>query len=125
MNPPFSRSLGRGADHLAAVRHLAAAIRHLRGGGRLVAIMPDWFTTSAKMCDILKTTLAPMTVRTSLRLERAYTKHGTGIAVRLYVMDKIPGDRLPSTIQRQTTAELLDTVEPTPRCALILSLIHI
>ena len=34
-------------------------------------------------------------------------------------MDKIPGDRLPSTIQRQTTAELLDTVEPTPRCALI------
>ncbi|WP_066119167.1 strawberry notch-like NTP hydrolase domain-containing protein [Blastomonas sp. CCH9-A1] len=119
MNPPFSRSLGRGADHLAAVRHLAAAIRHLRGGGRLVAIMPDWFTTSAKMGDILKTTLAPMTVRTSLRLERAYTKHGTGIAVRLYVMDKIPGDRLPSTIQRQTTVELLDTVEPTPRCALI------
>ncbi|QNE07790.1 strawberry notch family protein [Croceicoccus marinus] len=119
MNPPFSRSLGRGGDHLAAVRHLTAAIRLLRGGGRIVAIMPDWFAPSAKMEEIFRTTLAPMTVRTSIRLERAYAKHGTGIAVRLYVLDKIPGGRLPSTFQRTTTAELLDCVEPTPRGAII------
>ena len=119
MNPPFSRSLGRGGDHLAAVRHLTAAIRYLRGGGRIVAIMPDWFAPSAKMDEIFRNTLSPVTVRTSIRLERAYAKHGTGIAVRLYVLDKISGGRLPSTVQRTTTAELLDCVEPTSRSAMI------
>ena len=119
MNPPFSRSLGRGGDHLAAVRHLTAAIRYLRGGGRIVAIMPDWFAPSAKMGEIFQNTLSPVTVRTSIRLERAYAKHGTGIAVRLYVLDKISGGRFPSTFQRTTTAELLDCVEPTPRSAII------
>lgn len=75
MNPPFSRSLGRGADHLAAVRHLAAAITHLRAGGRIAAIMPDWFAPSARMREIFENTLAPVTVRSSIRLEQAYTRH--------------------------------------------------
>lgn len=104
MNPPFSRSLGRGADHLAAVRHLAAAITHLRAGGRIVAIMPDWFSRSAKMRDIFENALKPVTVRNSIRLEQAYTKHGTTIAVRLYVLDKIAGTRSHTTIQRVDVA---------------------
>ncbi|KKW89722.1 SAM-dependent methyltransferase [Sphingobium chungbukense] len=49
MNPPFARSLGRGADDFAAVRHLQAALRRLEQGGRLVAIMPDWFGPTARM----------------------------------------------------------------------------
>lgn len=32
MNPPFARSLGRGADDLAAARHLMAALRRVRPG---------------------------------------------------------------------------------------------
>ena len=119
MNPPFSRSLGRGGDPLAAVRHLAAAIKHLRGGGRIVAIMPDWFTPSARMRAIFESTLAPVTVRSSIRLEKAYTKHGTSIAVRLYVLDKIPGDRIPATIQRKDVLSLLDILIVTLRSTLV------
>lgn len=117
MNPPFSRSLGRGADHLAAVRHLAAAITHLRAGGRIVAIMPDWFSRSAKMRDIFENTLKPVTVRNSIRLEQAYTKHGTTIAVRLYVLDKIPGTRSHTTLQRVDVAGLAANLEIAPRAA--------
>lgn len=119
MNPPFSRSLGRGADHLAAVRHLAAAITHLRPGGRIVAVMPDWFSRSGKMREIFESTLAPVTVRTSIRLEQAYTKHGTSIAVRLYVLDKMPGSRTFATIQRRDVAGLADALEIVPRTPMV------
>lgn len=119
MNPPFSRSLGRGADHLAAVRHLSAAITHLRAGGRIVAIMPDWFSPSARMRQVFDNTLAAVAIRTSIRLEQAYTKHGTSIAVRLYVLDKVPAARAPATIQRKDVAALVDTLEVPPRAELI------
>jgi hypothetical protein len=118
MNPPFSRSLGRGADDFAAVRHLAAALQRLLPGGRLVAIMPDWFGPSARMREQFAATLQNMAVRTSIRLENAYAKHGTGIAVRLYVIDKVPGHTLPSTMQRRSVAELLDAIEIPPRVEL-------
>ena len=95
MNPPFSRSLGRGVDHLAAVRHLAAAIRRLAPGGRIVAVMPDWFATSARLRDIYENTLSAVTVRTSIRLTNAYGKHGTGVAVRILVLDKVQAMRSP------------------------------
>ncbi|WP_416341390.1 strawberry notch-like NTP hydrolase domain-containing protein [Sphingobium yanoikuyae] len=107
MNPPFSRSLGRGADAHAAVRHLQAALRRLRGGGRLVAIMPDWFGPSARMRDLFETPLRDVSVRTSVRLEKCYLKHGTSIAVRLFVIDKVPGTAVPATVQRTSIRELI------------------
>ncbi len=110
MNPPFSRSLGRGADDYAAVRHLQAALRRLRPGGRLVAIMPDWFGPSARMRDQYETVLRDVTVRTSIRLEKCYLKHGTSVALRLFVIDKLPGRSLPATIQRSSVTELLEAI---------------
>lgn len=110
MNPPFSRSLGRGADDYAAVRHLQAALRRLRPGGRLVAIMPDWFGPSARMRDQYETVLREVIVRTAIRLEKCYLKHGTSIAVRLFVIDKLPGKASPAVIQRSSVAELLDAL---------------
>ena len=104
MNPPFSRSLGRGADDLAAVRHLQAAIGWLRRGGRLVAIMPDWFAPGGRLRALFETMLAGCTIRTSIRLRRAYAKHGTSVAVRLLVLDKIPGASVPCTIPRYVTS---------------------
>lgn len=110
MNPPFSRSIGRGADDYAAVRHLQAALRRLNPGGRLVAIMPDWFGPSARMRDQYETVLRDMTVRTAIRLENCYLKHGTSIAVRIFVIDKVPGKSPPAVIQRASIADLLDVL---------------
>ncbi|WP_342803841.1 strawberry notch family protein [Novosphingobium album (ex Liu et al. 2023)] len=107
MNPPFSRSVGLGADAHAAVRHLQAALRRLQAGGRLVAIMPDWFGPNARMRDLFETTLRDVTVRTSVRLEKCYLKHGTSIAVRLFVIDKVPGTAIPATIQRASIRDLI------------------
>ncbi|MFA6031671.1 MAG: SLOG family protein [Myxococcota bacterium] len=44
INPPFSRSVGRHADPLAALRHLRAALLRLGAGGRCAAILPDRIT---------------------------------------------------------------------------------
>ena len=110
MNPPFSRSVGLGADAHAAVRHLQAALRRLQIGGRLVAIMPDWFGPNARMRDLFETTLRDVSVRTSVRLEKCYLKHGTSIAVRLFVIDKMPGTAIPATIQRSSIRELISAL---------------
>ncbi|NJR80845.1 strawberry notch family protein [Sphingomonas corticis] len=110
MNPPFSRSVGRGADALAAVRHLQAALKRLRPGGRLVAVMPDWFTHSARMGDVWAATLAGTALRTSIRLTHGYGKHGTGVAVRLYVIDKTVGDTTIVTVERRNVAALLEAL---------------
>jgi hypothetical protein len=115
MNPPFSRSLGRGADDLAATRHLQAALRQLRPGGRLVAIMPDWFAPSARMREQYDAVLRDTTVRTSLRLEACYTKQGTTITVRLLVIDKVPGNIAPSVIQRSSIDAFLSEISISPR----------
>ena len=82
MNPPFARSEGRGEDRHAADRHLLAAARRLGAGGRIVALMP---TGSSR--EVLG---ASWTCRLDLTLARGlYAKHGTGIAVRMLVWDKI------------------------------------
>ena len=111
MNPPFSRSQGRGADHFAAIRHLRSALAKLAPGGRLVAIMPDWFTTSAKLAKIYEETFANCAVRTSCRLEQCYQKQGTSVAVRLYVADKVPGTIKPSVLSRKTVVELAQEIQ--------------
>ncbi len=118
MNPPFSRSLGRGADDLAAARHLMAALRRVRAGGRVVAIMPDWFTNSARMREAYAKVLAGATVQASLRFESCYRKHGTDVAVRLYVIDKVPEKVEAVTIQRSSVAEFLDVLAVPARAKL-------
>jgi len=110
MNPPFSRSLGRGADDYAAARHLQAALRRLAPGGRLVAIMPDWFSPDGRMRNPFDTIFRDASILTALRLEKCYARHGTSIAVRLYVVDKIPGGRRPTPIARTNLADFLDCI---------------
>jgi len=118
INPPFSRSIGRGADDLAALRHLQAAIRRVRDYGRVVAIMPDWFAPNTRVKAAYAKVLTGCTVRTSLRLEHCYRKHGTDIAVRLYVIDKIAGEIAPETIQRAAVTDFLDCVVVPSRATL-------
>ena len=115
MNPPFSISQSRGEDQNTAARHLRAALDHLLPGGRVVAIMPDWFAPSAREGEVFRCTLEGARVALSLRLDKGgYAKHGTGIAVRLLVIDKVPGDISVSTINRGLVSELFAAIGQVP-----------
>ena len=115
MNPPFSVSQSRGEDPNTAARHLRSALDFLRPGGRIVAIMPDWFAPTARGCEAFRHTLQGARVALSLRLDKGgYAKHGTGIAVRMLVIDKVVGDGAVSTINRQSAGELLAAIATVP-----------
>jgi hypothetical protein len=43
MNPPYSHGIERGHDGRTGARHLRSAWKRLLPGGRLVAVMPEWF----------------------------------------------------------------------------------
>ncbi|PAX09031.1 strawberry notch family protein [Sphingomonas lenta] len=106
MNPPFARSSGRGNDRHAAARHLRAAIRRLRPNGRLVALMPEGFDLRA-WCAAYRGDVAP---RLDAFIDRgAFARHGTGVAVRLVVLDKFAG-REPAQLIRATM--LGDLIKP-------------
>jgi len=89
MNPPYSKSAGIGDDAFAGARHLRSALLALADGGRLVAVMPSWFTNdgsgAAGRAAVAK--LVPPTADI-LCLGSIYAKHGTAIDVRLMVFDK-------------------------------------
>lgn len=107
MNPPFAKDIKVGKDPYAAVRHLRAAIRLLAPGGRLVAIMPDWFSKYGTTDQIYSKTFQGCTVLFHARLgEGSYRKHGTSIAVRLFVIDKVPGNTNPDIITAETAVDL-------------------
>ena len=120
MNPPFSVSQSRGEDQNTAARHLRAALDHLLPGGRIVAIMPDWFSPSARYEETFGRTLEGARVVLSLRLDKGgYAKHGTGIAVRVLVIDKVPGEIGVSTINRGSVGELFAALPTVPLRALL------
>jgi predicted RNA methylase len=112
MNPPFARSIGRGGDGHAAERHLAAAFRRLRHGGRLIAIMPPGFDASRWA----QRRSEPITVRLDAALPAGlFARHGTGIATRMIVLDKLSsGTQLsqPSSVGR--VGELLALIADLP-----------
>ena len=85
MNPPFARSQERGKDGETAQRHLRSAIRAAAAGARIVAIMPEGFDASAFAKAQDETSLL-----LNVRLEQMFRRTGTGIAVRLVVIDKVP-----------------------------------
>ncbi|KKW89541.1 strawberry notch family protein, partial [Sphingobium chungbukense] len=118
MNPPFSRSAGRGADRHAALRHLAAALRRLRPGGRLVAVMPEWFNPHARIGDPTWTGLQHASLRASIRLDKCYLRHGTSISVRLLVIDRVGGGEVPPTIESGSIRELIATLAVPSRAPL-------
>jgi len=96
MNPPFSAGAkveGRVAD--AALRHISSALARLPAGGRLVAITganlspenPSWRDAFIRLQE------RGSLVFTAAIDGRLYARHGTNVATRLTVIDKIPADR--------------------------------
>jgi hypothetical protein len=73
---------------------MAAALGVLKSDGRLVAIMPDSFQPHGRRAELFQRALQGASVAFHARLEGAFAKQGTAIAVRLLVIDKLP---VPST----------------------------
>ena len=115
MNPPFARGIGRGEDRYAAARHMLSALTRLAPRGRLVAIMPESFTESGSG----RALRAKANEQASVRLDAllapgAFSKHGTGIAVRFLVYDKIRDSRPPAHACVERLDGLLGLVEALP-----------
>src|SRR3989442_8291704 len=92
MNPPFSSTSGRvkSTNPLYGGRHVASALRRLKDGGRLVAIVSEalsfhhpsfseWWRRIACLCN----------VRANLTLDgKEYAKYGAAPDVQILVIDK-------------------------------------
>ena len=106
MNPPYSHGIERGHDSRTGSRHLRSAWNRLASGGRLVAIMPEWFDC-AKFLAGLK---GPVSLRLNAAVERAFVKHGTGITTRLLVLDKVEGSAEPVVERTNDFGHLVDAL---------------
>ncbi|QCI92335.1 strawberry notch family protein [Novosphingobium sp. EMRT-2] len=89
INPPFSRSEGRGRDRHAGARHLRSALLRLAHGGRCVAIMSPGFASDGSAAAGYTAVAEVVCPRAEITiLGNPYAKHGTSIAVRLIIYDK-------------------------------------
>jgi hypothetical protein len=110
MNPPYSHGIERGHDSRTGLRHLRSAWNRLTSGGRLVAIMPEWFECGRFLAGLM----GPISLRLNAAVERAFVKHGTGITTRLLVFDKVDGSHEPITIRTSDFRQLADLVDALP-----------
>ncbi|MCH2221123.1 MAG: class I SAM-dependent methyltransferase, partial [Dechloromonas sp.] len=110
MNPPYSHSIERGHDSRTGSRHLRSAWNRLASGGRLVAIMPEWFDCARYMAGLK----GPVSLRLNAAVERAFVKHGTGITTRLLVLDKVEGSVEPVVERTNDFGHLVDLVDALP-----------
>ncbi|WP_298166724.1 strawberry notch family protein [Novosphingobium sp.] len=110
MNPPYSRGIERGHDSRTGLRHLRSAWNRLASGGRLVAIMPEWFDCARFLAGLK----GPASLRLNVAVERAFIRHGTGITTRLLVIDKVGGSKEPVTICTSEIGQLVDLVDALP-----------
>ncbi|SMF61184.1 strawberry notch-like NTP hydrolase domain-containing protein [Allosphingosinicella indica] len=115
MNPPFARSLGRGADRHAAARHLVSAFARLREGGRLVAIMPENYRQDGDCIAASEAFGVKATTRLDALIARGpFLRHGTGVAVRLLVIDKAAAGANASPIAADSLDHLCELIEALP-----------
>jgi len=115
MNPPFARGAERGEDRHAGARHLLGSLTRLAPGGRLVAIMPESFSDvgSGRALRAKAERLAGL--RLDMLLSPGlFAKHGTGIAVRFLVYDKLHDGRTPIQGRADRLDQLLAQVEKLP-----------
>ncbi|MFD1958228.1 hypothetical protein ACFSHP_02040 [Novosphingobium panipatense] len=110
MNPPYSHGIERGHDNRTGSRHLRSAWNRLASGGRLVAIMPEWFDCARFLAGVK----GPVSMRLNAAVERAFIKNGTGITTRLLVLDKVEGAKEPVAIRTNAFRQLADLVDALP-----------
>jgi predicted RNA methylase len=110
MNPPYSYSHERGRDTHSGARHLRSAFRRLRAGGRLVAIMPEWFDAT----QFIERSSEAAALNLNVCIEQAFRKSGTSIATRLLVIDKCASPATPVNAKTNDFAELVGLVDALP-----------
>lgn len=110
MNPPYSHGIERGHDGRTGARHLRSAWKRLLPGGRLVAVMPEWFDLPRFLNGIA----GPVTLRLNAAIERGFIKHGTSITTRLLVLDKVDHGDMPVIAKPVSFAELCSLVDGLP-----------
>ena len=110
MNPPYSHGIERGHDGRTGARHLRSAWKRLISGGRLVAVMPEWFD----LPRFLNGLTGPVALRLNAAIERAFVKQGTSITTRLLVLDKAEGGDSPVIAKPTSFAELCFLVDTLP-----------
>ncbi|KHS42590.1 strawberry notch-like NTP hydrolase domain-containing protein [Novosphingobium subterraneum] len=110
MNPPYSHGIERGHDGRTGARHLRSAWNRLAPGGRLVAIMPEWFDC----VRFLAGAKGPVSLRLNAAVERAFVRQGTGITTRLLVFDKVEGANERVAIRTNAFRQLADLVDALP-----------
>ena len=115
MNPPFARGLGRGEDRHTGARHLLASLNRLAPGGRLVAIMPESFSEAGSSRALKARADEQATLRLNVLLTPGvFAKHGTSVAVRLIVYDKVRDGNAPTHAQVDRLEQLLPLVGALP-----------
>src|SRR5690606_10309649 len=113
INPPYSHGIERGQDGHTGARHLRSAWKRLAAGGRMAAIMPEWFDVHRFLCAVGE----PAALHLNVAVERAFARHGTSITTRLLVLDKIE-DRAQPVVARTSDfgalCELVDAIPARP-----------
>lgn len=109
VNPPYSHGIERGHDGHTGGRHLRSAWKRLAPGGRMAAIMPEWFDVRG----FLSAAREPVALRLNVAVERGFARHGTSITTRLLVLDKLD-DRSEPVVARTSDfgalCELIDAI---------------
>ncbi|WP_408589352.1 strawberry notch-like NTP hydrolase domain-containing protein [Novosphingobium sp.] len=110
MNPPYSWGAERGHDGRTGARHLRSAWNRLASGGRLTAIMPEWFDIGR----FLSRMSGPASLRLNIAIERGFLGQGTSITTRLLVLDKVDAVTEPVIARTLDFAELCALVDAVP-----------
>ena len=110
INPPYSHGVERGRDGHTGARHLSSAWKRLATGGRLAAVMPEWFDVHR----FLDAALGPITLRLNVAVERGFVRHGTSITTRLVVLDKVEDGPAPVIARTSDFDALCDLVDAVP-----------
>lgn len=120
MNPPFSATAGRmgeQTDPMTAARHVDQCLKRLAASGRLVAVLPSGMGFgAARYRDWWRAVWQRHTIRANVTLDgRAFKKAGTGIPVRVVVIDKTgptPEGRRPVVADVDSASALMAVLEP-------------
>ena len=110
VNPPFSHGIERGHDGHTGGRHLRSALKRLAPGGRLAAVMPEWFDVRRFLGAVRE----PMTVQLNVAVERGFSRNGTSITTRLLVLDKIEAGANPVVARTNDFGALCELIDAIP-----------